>query len=208
MLWITNNQFNTDLHLTRAVSDAYFQDRNVKYFDNDGFELTALEQLYYEQHGIDIDTYALNHRADQRDWIVGGTDKFKVDHCLLLQRWDFQGEAREQLNYYKTYYPQLSKFLKIVPKWGIDFALDYYNGDMAIEVIHIETDYRTYDEAMEAKTLIERNIINTDWNDFVSKIIEQKEQWINLTGFAQNDWKAVYWGLNKAEVTQKAYTGH
>ena len=208
MLSLTDNHFDTDLHLTHVVTPAYFHDRNVKYFDNDGFELTALEQLYYEQHGIDIDAHTLNHRADQRDWIVGGTNKFKIDHCLLLQRWDFQGDARDQLIEYKPYYPQLSKFLKIVPKWGIDFALDYYDGDTAIEVIHIENDYRTYDEAMDAKTNIEQRILDTDWDDFVSDIMKHKDEWVHLRGFAQNDWKAVYWGLQKAEITQKSYTGH
>lgn len=208
MLNLTANQFNKDLHLTHTISSACFHDRNVKYFDNDGFELTLLEQLYYDEHGIEIDTHVLNHRADQRDWIIGGNNKFKIDHCLLLQRWDFQGEARHQLIDHKRHIPQLTKFLKIVPKWGIDFALDYYDDDAAVEVIHIECDYRSYDEAMEAKTNVERNILSTDWNDFTAEVIARRDEWINLSGFAQNDWKAVYWGLNKAEITQKAYTGH
>lgn len=207
MFETTANHFDRDLLLTETVSELCFYEHNVRYFDNDGFELTGLEQNYYERHHVVIDDM-LNHPCDQQIWMIGGNDKFKLDHCLLLQRWKFDGAARQQIEQHRAKLPQLLKFLKIIPKWGLDFALDYYDGDTAIEVIHIENDYRSYEEAADAKVALELRILSTDWEDFTDSIIRQKDQWIGLSGFAQNDWKAVYWGLNKAEVTQKAYTGH
>lgn len=206
MFEITSNRFDQNLSLTENVSESCFYENNVKYFDNDGFELTGLEQAYYLQHGIVIDDI-LNHSCDQQVWLFGGNDNFKLDHCLLLQRWKFENEARQQIESHRENLPQLLKFLKIVPKWGIDFALDYYKDNTAIEVLHIECDYRSYEEAVESKQHIERQILDTDWVDFTNQILNKRDEWINLSGFAQNDWKAVYWGLNKAEITQKSYTG-
>ena len=207
MFSITDSKFDQELQIHHTIPESSFTHDRVMYFDNDGFELTALEQIFYEGQGIPTNNI-LNHNCDQRVWIKGGNDEFKIDHCLLLQRWEFTGEARWQINEHKQKFPQLLKFLKIIPKWGLDFALDYYSDNDAVEVIHIENDYRSYEEACEAKRQIENQILNTDWDDFTRNIINQKEQWIGLTGFAQNDWKAVYWGMNKAEVTQKAYAGH
>lgn len=206
MFRLADSSFNQNLIIDQPIDPPYLLPHNVMYFDNDGFELTALEELYYRHQGVNVNDI-LNHNCDQQVWLTGGNDNFKIDHCLLLQRWKFDGAARRQLNQYKSTLPQLSKFLKIVPKWGIDFDLDYYKDDIAIEVLHIECDYRSYEEAMEAKQHIEQKILNTDWEDFVNGIIRCKSQWIDLSGFAQNDWKAVYWGLSRAEVTQKAYTG-
>ena len=206
MFTVIKNKFDQHLQLQHSIAESYFSARNVMYFDNDGFELTLLERSFYEAHNISTENI-LNHECDQKEWITGGNDNFKIDHCLLLQRREFVDEARHQILRHQRKLPQLAKFLKIVPKWGIDFALDYYDDDNAVEVLHIENDYRSYDEAQQAKDEIEQRILNTDWHDFTNSIIQQKEQWINLKGFAQNDWKAVYWGLSRAEVTQKSYTG-
>lgn len=206
MLQVTNNTFNKNLQLQHSVGESFFTKENVDFFDNDGFELTGLEVAYYEEHGIDyVHNGILNHRCDQRPWIQCNDNKFIVDHSMLLQRWEFTSTARYQISNNVRKFPQLTKYLNIVPKWGIDFALDYYNGDTAVEVLHIENDFRSYEQAIEAKSKIQDKILNTDWNDFTRSILSNKEQWSNLVGFAQNDWKAVYWGLTKAEITEKAY---
>ena len=204
MLSATNNTFESYLGLKKRVSNDVINEQYIKYFDNDGFELSFLEQEYYRENGIKLD-YTLNHATDQKDWIVGGDEHFKMDHSLILQRWEFVDEAKKQLEYKRKEYPQLNKFLNLVPKWGLDFALEYYNENSYIEVLHIENDYRTYDEAMLAKGILEEKILNTDWIDFTKSLIRKKSEWENLPGMQQNDWKAVQWGLSKAEVTQKAF---
>lgn len=204
MLSVTSCSFNEKLHLTAPVCVESFTEHNIQYFDNDGFELCGLEYDYYKTNGIEL-TNVLNHMCNQRTWLQCTDQHFKLDHSLILQRWDFQGKARRQLQEFKSKFPQLNKYLKITPKWGIDFALDYYDNETFIEVMHVETDYRSYEKAIEAKNMFENKILNTDWKDFVNSLLHYKQEWEHLTGFQQNDWKAVYWGLQKAEITEKAY---
>lgn len=206
MFSVLPNTFVPALQLTHLISESSFTERNVRYFDNDGFELTGLETIYYEEHGIDfVHNGILNHKCDQRPWLTGHRGNFILDHSMILQRWEFTYEARNQLLQHKRRFPQLMKYLNIIPKWGIDFALEYYDNDEAIEIIHIENDYRSYQQAMEAKTTFEKKIMETDWVDFSDRVIKNKEKWTGLTGFAQNDWKAQYWGLPKAEIIEKAF---
>ena len=204
MLLLTDNTFDRHLQLCTRVPKHEFTDRSVRHFDSDGFELTKLEQAYYKANCIQLSD-CLNHISDQKNWILCMDPNFILDHCLLLQRWEFVGDARNQITQYSKEYPQLTRFLKIAPKWGIDFALDYYKDGLALEVIHIEMDYRSYDRAMEAKRQLEHKFMQTDWADFVRSTMVRKHDWEHLAGFAQNDWKAVHWGLNRAEVTEKSY---
>ena len=204
MFSVSQNTFDKTLHLTKRVSNDVITEDYFRYFDNDGFELSYLEQDYYRENGIKLSNI-LNHACDQKPWIVGGDTNFKLDHSMLLQRWSFEGTAREQLEFNRKRFPQLNKYLSVVPKWGLDFALEYYNNNHWLEVLHIEMDYRDYDEALEAKDWLQNKLTTTDWPGFVKSLIIHKTEWENLTGMQQNDWKAVYWGLNKAEYTQKAF---
>lgn len=204
MFSIAENRFNKELKLTRRVSYDVIKPEYLQYFDNDGFELSYLECEYYRENGIKLNSI-LNHNCDQRDWIVGGSEKFKIDHSMILQRWCFEGEAKEQLQVKKGDYPQLNKYLKLVPKWGLDFALEHFDNDEVLEVLHIELDYRDYEEALDAKSWFEQKFLLTDWEHLVVCLKKDRQYWEHLPGMQQNDWKAAYWGLNKAETTYKAF---
>lgn len=204
MFSVTSSTFTEKLELRKRVSNDVITEDYIKCFDNDGFELSYLEQEYYRENGVKL-TNALNHNCDQQDWFKCSDDRFKLDHSLILQRWCFVDEAKAQLENKKTAYPQLNKYLHIVPKWGLDFALEYYDGDEWMEVIHIENDYRNVAVALRAKEILQNKLISTDWNDFVRSLIRRKEEWQHLVGFAQNDWKAAHWGLDRAEITEKVF---
>ena len=204
MLQVTDSKFDRYLELSRPVDSSKITSDSVKYFDNDGFELSCLETDFYCANNVALQG-VLNHNCDQKDWLTGGDNHLIVDHSLLLQRWCFVREARDQLESSKTSFPQLYKYLKLIPKWGIDFALEYYNDDQVLEVLHIETDFRNYYEAVAAKEAIQERILSTDWYDFVKSLTQHKSQWEYLNGMEQNDWKAVHWGLKKAEKTYKAF---
>lgn len=206
MFTITENKFDQHLMLTKRVSNDYFTDQYISYFDNDGFELSYLEQEYYREHNI-ILTNILNHQSNQLPWIVGRSPDFKIDHSTISQRWSFDGEARCQLLNHVHKFPELLKYLNLKPKWGLDFALEYYKKDKFIEVMHFEMDYESYDQAVEAKQYFENKILETDWDLFVAMLLSTEDDWIHLKGMEQNDWKAKLWGLDKAEVTLKTW-GH
>lgn len=204
MFSVTSNTFDKNLYLTKRVSYDVITEEYLRYFDNDGFELSYLEQEYYRENGVKLN-HILNHSCDQKPWMVGGDTNFKLDHSMLLQRWSFEGEAKDQLERMKKTFPQLNKYLSVVPKWGIDFALEYYNNNHWIEVLHIELDYRNYEEALEKKDWFQNKLKETDWPGFVKSLVIHKSEWEALPGMQQNDWKAAYWGLQKAEYTQKAF---
>lgn len=205
MFAVSDNTFNNYLELDRSVSDDIVTEEFVRYFDNDGFELSLLEQEYYKENLVSINNI-LNHSCDQRVWLSCVHKDFKLDHSMILQRWEFVKAAREQLENKKILYPQLNKYLKLHSKWGIDFALEYYNEKEALEVLHIEMDYHNYYEAMGAKDFFQKKILSTDWEHFVQSIIKNKHHWESLQGMDQNDWKAAHWGLKKAEKTLKAFS--
>lgn len=206
MLEVSNNSWslNPGLELKKPVETNKINDKTVMFFDNDGFELSLLEQEYYKENDIFLNPI-LNHSCDQREWIKCKDSNFKIDHSMLLQRWKFGEDAREQLKKNKTRFPQLNKYLKLQNKWGLDFALEYYNDETSLEVLHIETDYKSYEEAMVGKKEFENKLLSTDWNDFVKSLIRNKNKWESLQGMDQNDWKAAHWGLKRAEITHKVF---
>lgn len=205
MFSITSNEFIRSLNIEKRVSNDVITEHYIRYFDNDGFELSFLEQEYYRENKVGINRI-LNHCCDQREWISCKQDNFIVDHSMILQRWEFVQEARLQLEDKKNLYPQLNKYLRLKSKWGLDFALEFYDSMQSLEVLHIETDYHNFYEAEIAKQFFEKKIQNTDWNDFVKSLVRNKSQWEGLQGMEQNDWKAQHWGLAKAEKTLKAFT--
>jgi len=204
MLKITNNKFDENLLLKRKINNKLFTKENLMYFDNDGFELSNLEKEYYKANKVSL-TDCLNHQADQKIWFECEDENFCLDHSLLLQRRELDDEAKEQLSKNSLVFPQCKKYLNLRRKWGLDFALEYYKDDIILEVLHIENDYRNYDEALDDKENLEKKILSTDWQDFVNKIQEYKYEWNNLSVIKQNDWKATYWGMPKAETTFKAF---
>jgi len=204
MIKYVDNNFDFDLNIKQTIDSSLLNQRNVRYFDNDGFELSKLEQEYYKANNLHLDD-CLNHISCQKEWLYCEDVNFKVDHSLLLQRYSFTTDARQQLEAYKNVFPELNKYLRLKPKWGLDFALEYYNNTDALEVLHIELDYNNYEQALKIKDLLENKILNTDWQDFVNSIKLKKDQWFSLPGMEQNDWKARHWGLKKAEFTQKAF---
>jgi hypothetical protein len=205
MFTVTDCNLRPFLQLYHRTSNDVINEQYIRYFDNDGFELSYLEQEYYRENNINL-TSCLNHVCDQKVWLEGSSNGLKIDHALILHRWEFQGEAREQLIKYKHRFPELNKYLMLKPKWGIDFALEYYDNDNAIEVMHFENDYPTYGAALQAKNYFEAKILSTDWIDFAKFLIRNKDKWQHLKGMTQNDWKASHWGLNKAEETIKSFT--
>ena len=204
MFTVTDATFDPTLQVENRVSNDVFTEQYIRYFDNDGFELSYLEQEYYRENNVSINTL-LNHTCDQTEWIRCDNSLFKLDHSLLLHRRSFVGEAREQLIKYKSQFPQLDKYIRLTPKWGLDFALEYYHGKTSLEVIHFENDYPSYEQALEVKLKLEEKILITDWIHFVQKLIWYKDKWETLPGMQQNDWKAEFWGLNRAEETIKSF---
>lgn len=194
--------FPSEAVIEYAVDDSAFVWNNIRYFDNDGFQLSLLEQEYYKINGIWL-KYINGVWGYQDEWMVGGDNRFIIDHSMIITRCGYVGEALEQLHKYSSKFPYLKKYTKLQPKWGIDFALEYTDGNDFLEVLHIEMDYATRAEAEDAKAHFEERFMATDWEHFTKYLQENKDTWSPLQGMDRNDWKARAWGLTKAECLLK-----
>lgn len=179
--------------------------KSVDYFDKDRFELTELECEYYFVNGYNISN-TLNHRGYQQPWLVLNdiNDDFYLDHSTVFHRCNYTEDAYRQLLLFQPKLPKLTYLIQCKQKWGVDFCLDYFTGEEMHEVIHIESDFFTLEECTAYKENIEKFVLATDWKDAAKRLIAKKDHWSSLIGFAQNDWKARFFGFPKAELTHKA----
>jgi hypothetical protein len=202
MLTVKDVNFISPAIITKPIDESLLVWDNIRFFDNDGFQLNKLEQEYYKANGIELG-YVNNYWGARYDWIVIDSPKFIIDHSMLATRCKYEGEALAQIERHMADHPYLKKFTKIRPKWGIDFALEHIDGDDFMEVIHLEYDFARLDIALETKAAYQQKILQTDWNHFAQQLIRHKDEWIFLEGMDRNDWKAKFWGVTKAESILK-----
>jgi len=207
MFTVSSNELIHDATVRWTIDDNYFTEDKLKYYDKDGFELCHLERDYYWIHGYRFGQHLNHHCVWQQDWLINTGDNVQgliIDHAMILHRCDFVGSARAQLEQHKGRLPRLDFMLRSKRKWGLDIAIDWADQQGALEIIHIEMDSYNYNEACEDKVRIQEWALRMDWPQAAQKIREYKSKWEALTGFAQNDWKAKYFGFPRAERTQKS----
>jgi hypothetical protein len=204
-----NAQFNEEPYLTTAIPQTIVDSYSLKDFDKDGYEVPApLERAFYDRAGIKLNHEIQYHIAPVTPWYIDEEDSEKglvLDHCMLLTRYAFAGEAREQLVAASEERPILQKLLNIKPKWGVDFSLDYVSKDIVMEVIHIEQDFDNLQEAQKAKMKLETIIECTDWELGVQQLIERKSEWENLSSDDHSDYKAQFFGWHRAFDNKKVF---
>jgi hypothetical protein len=181
----------------------------LKDFDKDGYEVPALlERAYYEAQGVKLNHEIQYHIAPVEPWYIDMEDSEEglvLDHCMILTRRAFRGAAREQLEAVVKQRPILQKLLNIKPKYGIDFSLDYVAQNIVMEIIHIEQDFETVEEANAAKQKLECIIESTDWAQGAQDLIKRKSEWINLSSDDHSDYKAQYFGWHRAFDNRKVF---
>ena len=203
-------KFDNSPYLTKEIPQALAEGLSLRDFDKDGFEIPApLECEYYKTNNVELNLEIQYHIAPVKPWYVDEEDSERglvLDHCMLLQRYGFAGDARKQLELLIDKRPIVQKLLGIKPKWGIDFSLDYVSKDIVMEVIHIEQDFFTLEEANEAKMKLENIIENTDWTDGAKQLIKRKAEWEQLSSDDHSDYKAQFFGWHRAFDTLKVFS--
>jgi len=202
-------QFNAEPFLTKPIEQSLVETLPFKDFDKDGYEIpTPLEYLHYEANGVELNRDIQFHVAPVQEWyrdIENSEHGLVLDHCMLLTRYAFAGDALKQLEVVTNNRPILQKLINIKPKWGIDFSLDYVTHDIVMEVIHIEQDFDTIEEAQKAKMKLETIIENTDWELGVRQLIERRSEWENLSSDDHSDYKAQFFGWHRAFDNKKVF---
>lgn len=203
-------KFTNYPYLTVPIDQNLVETLPFKDFDKDGYEVpTPLEHLHYEINGVELNRKIQYHIAPVQEWYTDSEQSehgLVLDHCMLLTRYAFAGDAREQLEEVKKNRPILQKLLNIKPKWGIDFSLDYVTHNIVMEVIHIEQDFDNVNEAMSAKERLEKIIDNTDWYDGAMRLYQRKDEWANLSSDDHSDYKAQFFGWARAFDNRKVFS--
>ena len=203
MLSITTNKFEQSGYWSNPIPN-YLQQwplfptpEYVDIFDQNGYDLTALEVLYARANNAitTVHRYKMTLRVDwfQETYKMSGA---VLNHSFLFERKGYEGRAAEQLKEWTERNPLLHKLLSYRPKWGLDFSMDYVDKDgNCFEILHWEYDGFSCDEIQQVKELIEPKLLAIDWDDAGKQLLERKTEWHSLDFFAQSDWKCNYFGL-------------
>jgi len=205
-----NPSFTENPYLTQPIERHLVETLKLQDFDKDGYEiLTPIEKLHYDAMNRQLNTEIQFTRSPAQYWYVDDEDSevgLVLDHCMIIERYAFAGEARAQLEEVAQERPILYKLLGIKPKWGIDFSLDYVSQDICMEVMHVEQDFLAIEEAVEAKQKLEHIIETTDWEAGAQELIKRKSEWYDLSSDDHSDYKAQFFGWARAFDNRKVFS--
>lgn len=167
-------------------------------FDQTGYDLCFIEQLYSIRNNHPAECHIEPHIANCRQWMTQDYKKegSVLNHSLILERKGYAGRALEQLKEWAKDQPVYYRLINIRPKWGLDFSVDYYDSEgNTFEVLHWEYDGFDYNEINDKKQEVEHQLISIDWDDAAKEILKRKSEWYDLDSQAQFDYKSNYFGI-------------
>ena len=202
-LHVTDNKFDQNPNWTESIKSVFAcpPKESVELFDQNGYDLTRLEQLYAVANG----RYTVKHRDKEhitlrQTWFedIAPNDGAHINHAVLFQRKGFQDHAKSQLESWAKAEPHLYKLLAMKPKWGLDFSIDYCDREGNVfELLHWEFDGFEYNEIADKKQTMEQFLLKQDWDERARTMLERKEEWHGLGFFEQSEWKTKFFGIDK-----------
>jgi len=144
---------------------------STKYFDQNGYDLCPLEQLYAQYNSdVNVTKYRNVRISIHKPWFYQ-EDKlsgYVLNHSMLLERKGYDGLALEQLRDWSRVNPLLYRLINYKSKWGLDFSLDYVDTlNECMEVLHYEYDSFDINEINLVKTKFENKIITCNFDEIV-----------------------------------------
>ena len=202
-LHVTDNQFDSNPYWSESIKSVFAcpPKDTVELFDQNGYDLTKLEQLYAVANGANTTTHRNSeHITLRQTWFEDDSPESgpHINHAVMFERKGYSGEALQQLTTWAGYRPQFHKLIAMRPKWGLDFSIDYADRDGNVfELLQWEYDGFEYDEIQAKKTKMEEFLINQDWPDRARVMLTRKEEWHSLGFFEQSEWKTRFFGIDK-----------
>lgn len=199
-LKLTAHQFNPNPHWSEPLRNRAAPPPYLVHdlFDQNGYDLSYIEQLYAECNGAYKENHRLHRVALRRPWLWQETKNqgAVLNHALLFERKGYTGKALDQLKLWAHREPVFYRLINIKPKWGLDFSMDYYDSDgNTFEVLHWEYDGFDYNEINDKKQEVQQILVNIDWDDAAKSILKVKEDWYSLDFFKQSDYKCNFFGI-------------
>lgn len=210
MISLSNNQLDPQGRWSKPVrADFVPQVGHLEFFDQNGYDLTGIEQEF----AIHNDRRPLEHRGKHRmaikqDWFVQELriEGAVLNHSLLFERKGYEGAALDQLKSWAEDLPLVYKITAMRPKWGLDFSMDWVDRDgNAFEIVHWEYDGFSYEEISEAKAAIEPILMGIDFEQAGKDMLKNKNKWHHLDFFEQSDWKCAFFGIPKERFKMVAW---
>lgn len=207
---VTDNQFNSNGYWDKPVAKLLYQPtvEDLELFDQNGYDLTQLEQHFAYGNAVKPKKHREHLRALKQDWFTQPpkTEGAHLNHSLLFERKGYTGAALEDLKFWARTLPLINKVISLRPKWGLDFSMDYADREgRAFEVLHWEWDSFVYEETQYMKEIVEPVLLAIDWTDAAQQILSHKDQWHHLDFFAQSRWKCRYFGIPEERFKMVAW---
>jgi hypothetical protein len=210
MITLTDNQFDSNGYWDQPVEKLLYQPtvEDLDLFDQNGYDLTQLEQHFAYGNRIKPKKHREHLRALKQEWFtqMPRIEGSHLNHSLLFERKGYTGAALEELEFWAKTLPLVNKVIALRPKWGLDFSMDYADREgRAFEVLHWEWDSFVYEDTQSMKEIVEPILLNIDWTDAAQQILAHKDQWHHLDFFAQSRWKCEYFGIPEERFKMVAW---
>ena len=202
-LHLTDSKFNTSPYWSKPLTNIFACPPKdlVDLFDQNGYDLTKLEQLYAVANGENTTKHRdAEHITLRQSWFEDDSPESgpHINHSVMFERKGYSGEALTQLKSWTEYRPHFHKLVAMKPKWGLDFSIDYCDREGNVfELLHWEYDGFEYDEIADKKERMEGFLLNQDWDDRARTMLERKDEWHKLGFFEQSEWKTRFFGIDK-----------
>ena len=170
-------------------------------FDQNGYDLTKLEQLYAVANGAETTLHRNSeHITLRKEWFTADDTEYgpHINHAYMFERKGYSGDALAQLEAWSYYRPHFHKLISMRPKWGLDFSIDYCDREGNVfELLHWEYDGFDHNEVADKKEKMDEFLVNQDWDEQARMMLERKNEWHKLGFFEQSEWKTEFFGIEK-----------
>lgn len=211
-LTLVNRQLNPEPFYRNRLADFPVHVPGPEYvelFDQNGYDLSPLEKLYAAANRQRFCAHREHRHAIRSTWLASPPAKNEgavLNHALLFERKGLAGEALEQVAQWARSNPLMYKLVKLRPKWGLDFSMDYADRDGNVfEVLHFEYDSFVHEEIQARVCRYTELFMSVDWDDRARSVLAHRDEWIDLDFEAQSAWKCDYFGIERERFRMVAW---